>query len=274
MLETNEDARPPHRTSQRLHFRIPTRVIIYSPCSDQFLPSWLIHSPLHIPPPPSVDNNTSTSLHRLQGASADTRTTAPTAILATTTSPSYTHQTWATVPTAYVSRLFPCILAHLIAQDYQNPLHRHTSRSSHHSAYRHPSHSSHHLPQYVQSAHSHQSHTRSHSHSRPHAPTYHYPRERTPSMSDRIRNFFGMETRPDHYSQHHHPPHYPSHQYAHSNDHRRRHNSFSGFRDDSRPHRSNSVRAGPWFFGSVDNRRYIDEHGREVDHHGRVIHRM
>ncbi|KAN0097372.1 hypothetical protein V8E55_001818 [Tylopilus felleus] len=172
------------------------------------------------------------------------------------------------------SVVYPPNVGYSTHSDYQNPLHRHTSRSSHHSAYRHPSHSSHHLPQYVQSAHSHQSHTRSHSHSRPHAPTYHYPRERTPSMSDRIRNFFGMETRPDHYSQHHHQPHYPSHQYAHSNDHRRRHNSFSGFRDDSRPHRSNSVRAGPWFFGSVDNRRYIDEHGREVDHHGRVIHRM
>ncbi|KAF8842283.1 hypothetical protein BDN67DRAFT_401156 [Paxillus ammoniavirescens] len=106
----------------------------------------------------------------------------------------------------------------------------------------------------------HRSHSRSeHSHS--HGAGYYPGHQRTISIGDRVRNFFGIE--PSH-------PHYNT-QYGGAG--RRRHNSFSGYRDDNRHHRSHS-RSGLWGLGSADNQRYVDEHGREVDHRGRVIHRI
>ncbi|KAI6151986.1 hypothetical protein BKA82DRAFT_699959 [Pisolithus tinctorius] len=121
--------------------------------------------------------------------------------------------------------------------------------ASHHSTHRYPSTHSHH---------SHHSHAHSHS-------SHNYPsRQRTTSLGDRFRRFLGLDT-----------PHHPQQQqhYANGNAGRRRHNSFSGYRDDSKLHRTNTTRSGPWFFGPTDNRRYIDEHGRDVDYLGRVIHR-
>ncbi|KAG8218722.1 hypothetical protein J3R82DRAFT_4391 [Butyriboletus roseoflavus] len=168
--------------------------------------------------------------------------------------------------------------AHSESGHYNHPDHHGRSHSSH----RHPSHSAHQLPHYPHQSHSHSSHHYSHqhqhqhqqpqSHSYAHGQSYHALRERTPSMSDRIRHFFGV----DHSDHHSHQPHQPHH-YPHKDEHRRRHNSFnsySGFRDDSGLHRNNSSRTGPWFFGAVDNRFRLDEHGREIDQRGRVIHRM
>ncbi|KAI6047258.1 hypothetical protein EDC04DRAFT_2887065 [Pisolithus marmoratus] len=120
---------------------------------------------------------------------------------------------------------------------------------SHRSTHRYPSTHSHH---------SHHSHAHSYS-------SHNYPsRQRTASFGDRVRRFFGLDPQ-----YHHHQPYY-----ANGSTGRRRHNSFSGYRDDSRLHRTNTTRSGPWFFGAADNRRYVDEHGREVDHLGRVIHRF
>ncbi|KAI6110475.1 hypothetical protein EDD17DRAFT_1871922 [Pisolithus thermaeus] len=117
---------------------------------------------------------------------------------------------------------------------------------SHHSTHRYPSTHSHH---------SHRSRVPSHS-------SHTYPtRQRTASFGDRFRRFLGLDG----------PQH--QHYYANGSTGRRRHNSFSGYRDDSGLHRTNTTRSGPWFFGPADKRRYVDEHGREVDHLGRVIHR-
>ncbi|KAI6003918.1 hypothetical protein EDD15DRAFT_2526427 [Pisolithus albus] len=119
---------------------------------------------------------------------------------------------------------------------------------SHHSTHRYPSTHSHH---------SHRSRVPSHS-------SHSYPtRQRTTSLGDRFRRFLGLDG-----PQHH------QHHYTNGNTGRRRHNSFSGYRDDSGLHRTHTTRSGPWFFGPSEKRRYVDEHGREVDHLGRVIHRF
>ncbi|KAL4075923.1 hypothetical protein J3A83DRAFT_4370141 [Scleroderma citrinum] len=126
------------------------------------------------------------------------------------------------------------------------------------TAYSHLDTPNYHTHRYPSSAHSHHSH---HSHAHSHASSHHYPtHRRTNSISDRVRRFFGLDPSP-----HLHPHPVDSG--------RRRHNSFSSHRDDTRLRRS-STRTGPWFFGSTDHRRYVDDYGREVDHHGRIIHRF
>ncbi|KAG0709555.1 hypothetical protein DFH29DRAFT_2869 [Suillus ampliporus] len=86
-----------------------------------------------------------------------------------------------------------------------------------------------------------------------------YYRGRTPSVGDRVRQFFGME-----------PSHYTS---GYGDQTRRRHNSFSGVRNEGRHHKNHTTRTGPFIFGSTSSQGYVDEHGREVDHRGRPIHR-
>ena len=161
---------------------------------------------------------------------------------------------------------------------YYPPAHSHHShsrpRSHSHSHYHPPAHShtsthshsrprSHSRPPSRVRSHSRppsRSHSPAYSHSRSHAHYHsHPPRERTVSIGDRVRQFFGVD---------------PAYHHAYGDHHRERRNSFSGFRDASRPHRSNSTRTGPLFLGSVDNRAYFDTYGRQVDHRGRVIHRM
>ncbi|KAF9226483.1 hypothetical protein BS17DRAFT_485650 [Gyrodon lividus] len=137
----------------------------------------------------------------------------------------------------------------------------------HRSSHRHPSqssHRSHHSHHHSHSSQPHRSHSRPNSHSHAYGTGYHPGHNRTTSISDRVRNFFGLEPSHSH-------AHYTT---SHGNDGRRRHNSFSGYRDDSKLRRNHSIRTGPWFFGSTDNKRYVDEHGREVDHRGRVIQRI
>ncbi|KAI6119412.1 hypothetical protein EDD16DRAFT_1582029 [Pisolithus croceorrhizus] len=68
---------------------------------------------------------------------------------------------------------------------------------------------------------------------------------RTASFGDRFRRFLGLDG--------------PHHQHYYANGQHR------AQADDSGLHRTNTTRSGPW--------RYVDEHGREVDHLGRVIHR-
>ncbi|KAG6337371.1 hypothetical protein ID866_1744 [Astraeus odoratus] len=115
---------------------------------------------------------------------------------------------------------------------------------------------------YPSSSHSHYSYHSHHSHA--HSPASHHPtRQRTTSIGDRVRRFFGLD-----------PPHHHSTSTSYGDGRRRRHNSFSGYRDDNKLHRTHTTRSGPWFFGSTDNKRYVDEHGREVDQYGRVIHRF
>ncbi|KAH7887812.1 hypothetical protein F5I97DRAFT_899312 [Phlebopus sp. FC_14] len=129
------------------------------------------------------------------------------------------------------------------------------------SSHRHPSHSSHHSHAHSHHSHSPRSH---HSHSHSHAANYYSGHQRTTSFGDRVRQMFGFEPSHSH----------PHHTSSYGDSGRRRHNSFSGHRDENKLHRTYSTRTGPWFLGSTDNRRFVDEHGREVDHRGRVIHRM
>ncbi|KAG1753961.1 uncharacterized protein EDB91DRAFT_427791 [Suillus paluster] len=120
-------------------------------------------------------------------------------------------------------------------------------------------------PVYVQPSHHdghHRSHSTSHRHtsrsrSRPshyHASNGEYYRDRTPSVGDRVRQFFGME---------------PSHYSSYGNQTHRRRNSHTGMRDGG--HRNHSTRTGPCLFGSTSSRGYVDGHGREVDTRGRPI---
>ncbi|KAH7930124.1 hypothetical protein BV22DRAFT_1028858 [Leucogyrophana mollusca] len=71
-----------------------------------------------------------------------------------------------------------------------------------------------------------------------------YYRSHGTSLGDRLRHFFGMDYRP------------------------------SSHRDSGRHHSNHRTRTGPWFFGSKDERGFVDDYGREVDHRGRPIHRF
>lgn len=108
-------------------------------------------------------------------------------------------------------------------------------------------------PVYVQpSSGHHRSHSTSHrhrSHSRPshsYASNGDYHRGRTPSVGDRVRQFFGME------------PSSSSYYNSYGNQGHGRHNSYGGTRDEGRSRKHSG---------------YVDEHGREVDNRGRRIHR-
>ncbi|KAJ8590322.1 hypothetical protein M405DRAFT_170566 [Rhizopogon salebrosus TDB-379] len=156
------------------------------------------------------------------------------------------------------------------AQFLTVPSTHHRSKSRHrHTSHGHHGHTSYPVtyapttPVYVQSNTTrHRSHSRSHRHpSRSHSQSHHshsygynddYYRGRTPSVGDRVRNFFGMD------------PSSSSYYNSYGNQGRSRHNSFSGH---------NNTRTGPWMFGSTNSRPYYDNHGREVDHRGRQIHR-
>lgn len=99
----------------------------------------------------------------------------------------------------------------------------------------------------------HRSHSTSHrhrSHSRP-AHSYagggDYHRGRSVSIGDRFRNFLGME------------PSSNSYYNSYGNRGHGHHNSYGGMRDERRPRKHSG---------------YVDEHGREVDSRGRMIHRF
>ncbi|KAG2152161.1 hypothetical protein BD769DRAFT_24009 [Suillus cothurnatus] len=109
-------------------------------------------------------------------------------------------------------------------------------------------------PVYIQPASGHhRSHSTSHRHRSQSRPSHSYTsngdyyRGRTPSVGDRVRQFFGVE-----------PSSSSSYYNSYGNQGRGRQNSFSGMRDGGRSRKHSG---------------YVDEHGREVDSRGRLIHR-
>ncbi|KAG2146755.1 hypothetical protein DEU56DRAFT_899608 [Suillus clintonianus] len=150
--------------------------------------------------------------------------------------------------------------------------HRSRSHSRHrsHSRPRHSSHSRHggysttttypvtyattaQAPIYIQPSTGHRSHSTSRRHSSHSRPSYSYAsngdyyRGRTPSLGDRFMNLFGGKSSNSYYN-------------SYGNQGHGGHTSYGGMRDERR--HSNRKHSG-----------YVDEHGREVDHRGRPIHR-